>query len=152
MNKILSTENIPEPTDLKGPTEQVVCALLRAAHSVEKRLEDSLEQVGLSGPKFAVLRQLVLAGEPLSLKEVASRLTCVRSNITQLMDRLEADGLVRRIEDPSDRRGVRAELTPLGVKRQSEGMLRVEAVQKELTEALTGIDHHVFVQALAAIT
>ena len=35
---------------------------------------------------------------------LAERLTCAKSNVTQLVDRLEADGLVRRKLDPSDRR------------------------------------------------
>ncbi|TMG94648.1 MAG: MarR family transcriptional regulator, partial [Betaproteobacteria bacterium] len=74
----------------------------------EKRLEDALEKVGLSNAKFGALTHLVEAGEPLSLSECAARMTCVRSNITQLIDRLEADGLVRRVDDPADRRGVRA--------------------------------------------
>ena len=55
-----------------------------------------------------------------TLSELASRMICVRSNITQLMGRLEADGLVQREEDPHDRRCVRATLTPLGRERQRE--------------------------------
>jgi DNA-binding MarR family transcriptional regulator len=38
-------------------------------------------------------------------------MACVRSNITQLIDRMQAEGLVRRIPDPQDRRSVRAALT-----------------------------------------
>ena len=65
--------------------------LVRASHAVEDRWEDALAQAELSGPKFVALTVLVEAGEPLSLSELASKLTCVRSNITQLIDRLEAD-------------------------------------------------------------
>ena len=127
-------------------------SLLRAAHSLEERWEDALEKVGLSGPKFAVLTHLVQAGEPLSLSECAEKMTCVRSNITQLMDRLEADGLVRRIEDPADRRTVRATVTALGVKRQAAGALEVETVQKEFGKTLSGIDQVALKEALEAIS
>ena len=34
--------------------------------------------------------------------------------MTQLVDRLEADGLVRRVADPTDRRSVKAEITDEG--------------------------------------
>ena len=49
----------------------------------------------LSVAKYSALKHLALADEPLSLSEMAARLVCVRSNISQLVDRLEADGLVR---------------------------------------------------------
>jgi len=38
--------------------------------------------------KFGALSHLVKEGEPLSLSECAMKMTCVRSNITQLVDRL----------------------------------------------------------------
>jgi len=53
----------------------------------------------------------------MSLSDLADNQHCVRSNITQLVDRLEQDGLVRRRHDPADRRGVLAELTPPGCER-----------------------------------
>jgi DNA-binding MarR family transcriptional regulator len=131
--------------------DELVHSLLGAAHSVEKRYEDALGKVGLSGPKFAALTHLVQAGKTLSLSECAERMTCVRSNITQLMDRLEADGLVQRLEDPSDRRAVRAALTSLGVQRQAAGAQEVEKVQKEFAKTLSGIDQVALRRALEAI-
>src|SRR5213596_678519 len=75
---------------------QMMYSLVRAAHVLESRLEEALEQVGLSLAKFGALSHLVKEGEPLSLSECAMKMTCVRSNMTQLVDRLVADGLVRR--------------------------------------------------------
>jgi DNA-binding MarR family transcriptional regulator len=137
--------------DSMGSGPEVMFSLLHAAHSLEKRWEDALARVDLSGPKFAALTHLVRAGEPLSLSECAERMTCVRSNITQLVDRLEADGLVRRVEDPSDRRTVRAELTALGVKRQAAGAREVDKVQKEFARMLSGVDQAALRHALEAI-
>jgi len=48
----------------------------------------------------------------------------VRSNITQLMDRLEKDGLVRRRADRDDRRSVLAELTPAGTQAHAKAYVR----------------------------
>ena len=84
-----------------------ILAFLRAAQFLEGRLEEAMADVGLSTARFGVLAQLAEAGEPLPLGVLAERLSCVRSNVTQLVDRLEADGLVRRVPDPSDRRSVR---------------------------------------------
>ena len=133
------------------PAGQMMFSLVHAARSVEQRLEAALEQVDLSAAKFAALTHLVEAGKPLSLSECAARMTCVRSNITQLMDRLEADGLVRRIDDPADRRGVQAVVTPLGAQRQAAGAKQMAKVQTEFAKQLSGIDQGGLARALAAI-
>jgi DNA-binding MarR family transcriptional regulator len=130
---------------------RVMFSLLQAGQVVERRLEEALEEVGLSGAKFAVLTHLVRAGEPLSLSECANRMICVRSNITQLVDRLEAEGLVRRVDDPDDRRGVRAVVTPLGIERQAAGARCVERVQREFAKTLSEADHAALARVLAAI-
>src|ERR1051325_9911714 len=78
--------------------------LLGAAHRLEARLGAGLAESSLSHGKGAVLDALARAAQPLQLSEVASNNKCVRSNITQLVDRLEQDGLVRCAGDPGDRR------------------------------------------------
>jgi DNA-binding MarR family transcriptional regulator len=126
-------------------------SLLQAARTVEQRMEAALEEVGLSTAKFAALTHLVDAGQPLSLGQCAARMTCVRSNVTQLIDRLEAEGLVRRVDDPTDRRGVKAVVTPLGSERQAAGAKQMAKVQKEFAQSLAGVDQSALARALAAI-
>jgi len=136
--------------DEKG--RQLMFSLVNAGRAIEQRLEEALARVGLSLAKFGALTHLVEAGEPLSLSECAKKMTCVRSNITQLMDRLEADGLVRRVEDPRDRRAVRAAVTRLGAERQTAGAKEVARVQAELAKTLSGKDRGASLRrALSAI-
>src|SRR5258708_23072346 len=120
-----------------GPTgaaaEHVMFSLIAAAHSVEQRVDAAMEEVGLSSAKFSALTHLVDAGEALSLSECAKRMTCVRSNITQLMDRLEAEGLVRRVDDPNDRRGVRGPGPPLRIQRHAAGAKQMAQGPKEVS-------------------
>lgn len=129
----------------------VMFSLLHAAREIEGRLEKALGTVGLSGAKFMALSKLAEAEEPVSLTELAGRLICVRSNITQLVDRLEADGLVKRVEDPKDRRSVRAALTPLGRERQAAGAGKVAKVQKELDRVFADLDRHELDRAVAKL-
>src|SRR6478609_4672100 len=88
--------------------------LLDAARAVEARAEHALAEVGLSLAKLGALRHLVLAAEPLTLSQLAERHCCGKSNVTQLVDRLETDGFVARVADPDDRRTIRAAVTPTG--------------------------------------
>ena len=97
-----------EPATDGGPDEGAMIGLLRAAGVVQERLEAGLDAIGLSPAKYQALDALVRAGKPLALSELAGCLKCVRSNITQLADRLETDGLVKRVDDPDDRRAIRA--------------------------------------------
>ena len=88
--------------------------LLDAARAVEARAEGALAGIGLSLAKLGALRHLVLAAEPLTLSQLAERHCCGKSNVTQLVDRLESDGFVARVSDPEDRRTVRATVTNVG--------------------------------------
>ena len=88
--------------------------LLDAARAIEARAEVVLAEEGLSLAKLGALRHLVLAAEPLTLSQLAERHCCGKSNVTQLVDRLEADGYVVRESDPDDRRTIRAAITPAG--------------------------------------
>jgi DNA-binding MarR family transcriptional regulator len=116
----------------EAPARSFAYELLGASGKVADRLETALDRVGLSLAKFGALSKLVAAGEPLPLSTLAERCACVRSNITQLVDRLEADGLVARADDPHDRRSVRAELTAEGRRRQAAGVQAIEEAERAL--------------------
>jgi DNA-binding MarR family transcriptional regulator len=112
--------------------------LVWALKHVEERFETALEPIGLSLAKFGALAKLVEAGEALPLRTLADRCACVRSNMTQLVDRLEAEKLVVRADDPHDRRSVRAALTSEGRARHADGLKVIRAVERELFSRLSG--------------
>ncbi len=129
----------------------IASALVQAAHRVESRLEEALAGVGLSIAKFETLSVLVSQDRPISLSELAAKLVCVKSNVTQLVDRLETEGLVKRANDPADRRAVRAEVTALGRKRQAAGTPVVNAVLQDVANKLAAVDSQKLKRALDAI-
>ena len=131
--------------------DAIVIALIHAVHRVEARVEEALAGVGLSIAKFEALSILVSQDRPISLSELAAKLVCVRSNVTQLVDRLETEGLVKRTDDPSDRRAVRAEVTALGRKRQAAGHPVVNAVLQDVANKLAVVDSQKLKRALDAI-
>ncbi|HEY3934575.1 MAG TPA: MarR family transcriptional regulator [Gemmatimonadales bacterium] len=147
MNRLKSA---PDPAAVPG-AEAVMFSLLGVAHAIEERLEQALSPIGLSTSKLGVLTQLIEAGAPLPLSELAARLSCVRSNMTQLVDRLEADGLVRRVDDPADRRSVLAIVTRLGEDRQAAGAAELARVREAFAAALPRADRAAFARALAAL-
>jgi DNA-binding MarR family transcriptional regulator len=123
-----------------GAADPFVFSLIHAGRAVERRVEDALEAVGLSLAKYGLLGHMAEAGKPLTLSELAERVSCVRSNITQLVDRLESEGLVQRVDDHDDRRIIRARLTRAGADRHAAGVRAFAAVQAELASAMSSAD------------
>jgi DNA-binding MarR family transcriptional regulator len=109
-------------------------AVLHTSSVLEGRVEARLSEIGLSLAKLAALHRLSEAGESLPLGQLAERLSCVKSNVTQLVDRLEADGLVSRASDPNDRRSRLAVLTDAGREAYQKGM----RIQLDTEEVLFG--------------
>ncbi|MDB4951707.1 MAG: yusO 1 [Gemmatimonadetes bacterium] len=117
-------------------SKAVLFALLHAGQAVEERLERTLEPWGLSMAKMGALHHLATAGGPIPLGQLADRLSCVKSNVTQLVDRLEADGLARRVPDPNDRRSVLAVITDDGRARFDSAAAAQEQAEREILAGL----------------
>jgi DNA-binding MarR family transcriptional regulator len=108
----------------------------RLIHTISLLLDDgdrrALEQTKLSPMEFAVLQQLDRE-HGRRLTDIGADLLCVKSTITRLVDRLEADGLVLRTPDPSDRRAQRLLLTARGaVLREAAAALHSAAVERRM--------------------
>lgn len=138
-------------SDGAGPTNDLALSLLGAAQVVEDRIDSSLNPLGLSLAKLNVLGILVSSNKPLTLGEVAQKLACVRSNVTQLVDRLESDGLVKRESDPADRRSIRAVVTDAGRDREKAGSVALAQVQGEIAQVLARFDAAHIESALSAL-
>jgi DNA-binding MarR family transcriptional regulator len=96
-------------------------SLLRAHATLMRRLEaDLAEATGLALADFDVLAQLAQAGGELRMAELADRALISRSGMTRRVTRLVDEGLVRRANTDSDRRGVLVALTDAGVTRLAE--------------------------------
>jgi DNA-binding MarR family transcriptional regulator len=125
---------------MKDTPGTTMLSFLGAAQVLHLRLEEALRAVDLSPPKLAALDHLMQAGEPVPLRVLSKGLHCVPSNMTQLMDRLESEGLVRRLADPADRRIVRAELTKLGKQRVTAGRKVIAKAQTDFAKTLSKAD------------
>jgi len=78
-------------------------------------------------------------------------LACVKSNVTQLVDRLEADGLVERAPDPNDRRSRLAMLTERGRKAHAEGVRIQRDAECQVFSALSPDDSLHFAEIIAKL-
>ena len=125
--------------------------LLDAGRAQFARLEEALKAVGLSAAKYKVLSQIAKSKEPVPLRLLAEEQQCVASNVTTLVDRLESDGLVRRVDDPADRRSKRAELTELGKEKADEGARVVAEVEAAFAESLGPTERLALAKVLSSL-
>jgi len=89
-------------------------SLSHAATRLTQGLETAYEaELGISLAEQDLLKQIAV-NEGLSLTELARRIFFSKAGITKMLDRLEAQSLLRREPDPDDRRAMRAVLTAKG--------------------------------------
>ncbi len=97
---------------------------------------------GLTAPQFNVLNLLAdrAPDAGYSQRELADTLVVDRSNVTGLIDRMEAAGWVRRVDDPADRRVYRVALTPAGRRLWQKVAPDYDQVVAQVTGALSAVE------------
>jgi DNA-binding MarR family transcriptional regulator len=106
--------DLPVDFEVEGIVERI-----QFLHKRMKRmLEETLVEFDLNIGEWGVLSALWNSGEPFrsSPGYLAKRAELTTGAMTNRLDGLEAAGLVQRLPDPDDRRGVIVELTPKGRK------------------------------------
>lgn len=90
--------------------------LLAVTRRTESELREFLRvKHGTTLPRFDVMAALYRRREGVTMSELSRMLLVSNGNATAVVDRLEADGLVRRRPSDIDRRTVYAALTPEGL-------------------------------------
>jgi DNA-binding MarR family transcriptional regulator len=124
-----------------GPME-VLSRVSRLSHHLDRARRTAFNDHDIEPWEFDVLAALRRAGSPYQLSpgRLIKETHVTSGTMTNRVDRLEERGLVKRLPDPSDRRGVLVQLTEAGrttVDGALDGLLRREA---DLLAALGGSD------------
>jgi len=97
--------------------EEFVLSLMRTAEQAANPVNELLRGENLSHSQYNILRILRGAGEEgLPCGEISERMVRRDPDLTRLLDRLNARGLVSRSRDERDRRVIRASITETGLK------------------------------------
>ncbi len=125
-----------------GP--RTLFSFLHAAHVMTDALDGALSETSLSAATLEALSELADAREPLAPRDLALRLSCSFAEMADLLDELDAQGLIKR-------RGAGVGLTPRGQERQRAGAERVRAAQQEIADAMATLDTSALERTLAAL-
>ncbi|WP_328392119.1 MarR family winged helix-turn-helix transcriptional regulator [Nocardia sp. NBC_00416] len=133
----------------QATADRELCGLVNAlARRIESHVRDRATALDLTAAQAVALRELT---GPMTMRDLADRMSCEPSNATFIIDRLEGKGFVERRPDPRDRRTKQIVLTSDGTARR-EQLLAVLAQDSPL-QPLTQPEQRTLQQLLSrAIT
>jgi len=88
--------------------------LVLAARRWRTLLDERLRLIGQSAARMEALAAIINSPWPSAQVDIAKRLRIEGPTMTRMLDTLEANGLVERLPDPTDRRTKQLRLTPEG--------------------------------------
>ncbi len=117
----------------EGSAMAAATSIMRAQQIVLARVDGALRELGLNFARYEVLVLLHFSrSRALPLGKMGERLMIHPTSVTNLVDRLEGMGLVRRVQHPEDRRTTLARLTDAGA-------TLVERATREVTDIGLGV-------------
>jgi len=111
----MSLQEELQMSKLPTPGVQLMLQLMLTREAVVRVQERLFEGHGLTIQQYNVLR--IVRGGPTKghpIYEIERRMIYRFANVTRLVDRLELQGLLKRVADPKDRRVSRVVITPKG--------------------------------------
>ena len=126
--------------------------LLTCTQMIERRVRSRLrERFATTLPRFDLMAQLERYPEGLKMNALSELLMVTGGNVTAIVDQLEKEGLVERLDDAADRRAFRIRLTPLGRKTFAEMARAHEEWVVELLSGLSRKEHDALLELLAKL-
>jgi DNA-binding MarR family transcriptional regulator len=103
---------------------------------IERRTEDAVAALGISGRDYLVLGMAGASGG-ISQQEMATFMSLDPTSMVAIVDGLEEAGLSRRERDPADRRRYLVKLTPKGRRLLARADAAFEAIEEDLLGPLS---------------
>jgi len=121
-----------------GPLE-VLSRVSRLARHLDRARRAAFAEHGLEPWEFDVLTALRRAGAPYQLSpgQLLTQTLVTSGTMTNRIDRLAGKGLVQRLPDPADRRGVLVRLTPAGQDRADEALAGLLDHERQILSELS---------------
>lgn len=131
-----------ERPDLDVAPMEVLSRVTRLARHLDRARSHAFETHGLESWEFDVLAALRRAGPPYQLSpgRLLKETLVTSGTMTNRVDRLAARGLVERLPDPADRRGVLVQLTAAGRDSVDAAMADLLAHERSLLGSISARD------------
>ena len=126
--------------------------LLTCTQMIERVVRSRLRsRFGTTLPRFDLMAQLERHRGGLKMNELSQLLMVTGGNVTAIVDQLEREGLVERLDEPADRRAFRIRLTRAGEKSFAEMAREHEEWVVDLLAGLSRREHDELLKLLAKV-
>ncbi|MGD8110174.1 MarR family winged helix-turn-helix transcriptional regulator [Vibrio sp. TRT 17S01] len=95
--------------------EEVLVSIRQIIRAIDLHSKKLSKESGLTGPQLILMRSIKELGE-VTIKQLSSHTNMSQATATTILDRLERNGMVKRVRNVQDKRKVHALLTPEGEK------------------------------------
>lgn len=117
---------------------KAIFQIIKTGHLITDQVNCELKEFDITEPQFNVLRILKgRRGNPITVQDIQSQMIQRTSNVTRLVDKLLAKGLVTRSECPTNRRKMDINITPVGEALLKKLNNKVEQFHLPMTDNLT---------------
>ena len=112
--------------------------IIRTGHWITDQVGIELKSYGITEPQYNVLRTLrIKRGEPITVQKIQEKMVQRSSNVTRLIDKLQAKGLVSRVECPTNRRRMDITITLQGLDLLEKLDEKVKSLHQPMTDNLS---------------
>ena len=142
-----------ETSDLSKARLRAWLQVLKVSRKIEGELREKMRlEFGSTLPRFDVMAALYRSRDGMRMSELSSALMVSNGNVTGIVDRLVADGMIVRVPVENDRRASIVRLTPDGEKDFAERALVHEGWVSELFSDLSANDADALIRILRTIS
>ncbi len=142
---------MPVKLIFRDPKMQGWMLLHQTFNSIAKCEDKELGEEGITPQQHAILMAIKLSDKPPSLTRIADWVDRHVNSITLIVDRMEKNGLVKRVRSTKDRRSFSLIMTPKGEKYLKTGAGTGETLTQEIMSCLSNKELQAFIEFLEKI-
>jgi len=105
----------------------------QTTHTMERARENEIRQFGITMMQAAVLWGVKSVEAPATPSKIARRLLRKPNTVSGLLDRMEKQGLVKRVKDPNQKTSMRLELTDVGEEARRRSRREMKVIRRILS-------------------
>lgn len=121
--------------------------LMRCAKWVDTIYNRALKTEGMTVTQYETLLSLVEAG-PLRQVDIVECLGSDKGSVPRILERLEREGMAKRVRNKDDARSMVVEITPVGKRKMVHVLEKIRKVTRDLTQELSESEFDAFESGL----
>lgn len=138
MKEDRDSQNVVDTNNVEINSIKVIGMIDKTANLMQLIFDQFYKNYKLSRTQFSALYRIYLTGEEgITLSILGDQMSVTRANITSLVDRMVARGLVQRITNENDRRSIKAVITTEGIEILEKVLPSNQVFSSEILNCLT---------------